>query len=74
MRKPLIVKVAHARSITTYGQEGYCVPGMIKFFERHNLDFRSFCRHGIDSEKLLATGDAMAIEVVNVAKREARRG
>lgn len=74
MSDKLIVKVKHARMVPTPQPCGYCVPGMQEFFARHNLDFKSFCRHGIDAEVLIATGDAMALEVVKIAKRESKRG
>lgn len=70
----LIVKVRHARMVDTAQPDGYCVPGMQKFFERHNLSFRDFCRHGIDADKLIATGDAMALEVVRIAREEVKSG
>lgn len=44
-----------------------CSRGARKFFERHNLDWSDFIKNGIDAEKLLSTGDAMAVRVVEVA-------
>lgn len=44
---------------------GLCVTGTRTWFKRHRLDLRSFLRHGIDAETLLATGDAMAKHVVD---------
>jgi hypothetical protein len=70
----LIVRVEHARAIACPNGSGYCVPGMVKFFERHNLDFKKFVRDGIDADKLLATEDAMAAEVVAQARKEAAGG
>jgi len=46
-------------------------PGARMFFKRHNLDFRDFIHNGIDAELLLATGDAMALAVVEIARKEA---
>lgn len=45
-------------------------PGAQKFFKQHNLDFRSFIKNGIDAELLIATGDALALQVVEVARKE----
>lgn len=44
-----------------------CARGARAFFERHNLDWADFLRNGIEPEKLVATGDAMALDVVEVA-------
>jgi hypothetical protein len=46
-------------------------PGAQSFFKRHGFDFRDFMRNGIDAEKLIATGDAMALAVVDIARKEA---
>ena len=52
---------------------GHCARGARVWFEAHGLDFRDFLKNGIGEDKLLATGDAMAIEVV-MRKRERERG
>jgi len=44
-----------------------CSVGARAFFIRHGLDWQSFLKQGIDSDKVLATGDAMAKRVVEVA-------
>lgn len=41
-------------------------PGAKMFFKRHDLDFRDFIKNGISAEKLIATGDALALEVVRL--------
>jgi hypothetical protein len=46
------------------------VPGARDFFKRHNLNFKEFVKHGIDAELLIATGDALALSAVVVAKAE----
>lgn len=45
-----------------------CSRGARKFFRRYDLDWGEFVREGIDAEKVEATGDAMAIKVVEVAR------
>jgi len=45
----------------------YCRRGARRFCRRHGLDWSSFVAHGIPAEKLLCTGDHMAIELVKVA-------
>jgi len=46
-----------------------CARGARAFFRRHGLDWSQFIREGIDAEVLMATGDAMAMRVVEHAKR-----
>lgn len=46
---------------------GLCVNGTRVWFARHDLDFRAFLREGCTAETLLATGDAMALRVVERA-------
>lgn len=46
---------------------GYCMPGMQLFAARHGLKMRELV-DGIDEERLLDTGDAMAIKIVEYAR------
>ena len=57
----MIVTMRHVR------EARYCARGARQFFKRHNLDWRAFIAHGIDEKELIATGDAMAQFVVEVA-------
>ena len=41
---------------------------LFRSFARHDLDWQKFLSEGLDSDIIEATGDAMAIEVVKVAK------
>ena len=51
---------------------GGCAWGVRTFFARHHLDLQAFLRDGgIDSQTLLATGDALAIRVVELAQQQA---
>lgn len=43
---------------------GYCARGARRWFERMGLDWSAFVMHGIDADVLLATGDAMAMRLV----------
>ena len=61
----IIITIAHVRAV------GLCVNGSRTWFERHGLDFRAFLREGLDAETLLATGDAMALRVVEHARTQA---
>ena len=60
----LIVTITHVRAA------GLCVNGSRAWFARHGLDFRAFLRDGLDAETLLATGDAMALRVVEYARQQ----
>lgn len=53
-------------------QAKQCSRGARAFFLRHGLDWAGFLRNGVDAEKLRATGDAMALKVVEQAEREER--
>lgn len=57
----LIVRMRDVRAASM------CSSGARQFFERHDLDWSGFLKHGIEAEKVLATGDAMARQVVEVA-------
>jgi hypothetical protein len=46
-----------------------CRPGVKKFLTRHNLSYQEFLTRGISAKTLLDTGDAMAADVVEAAKR-----
>ena len=57
------VTMRHAR------QCGFCSRGARAFFARHGLDWTAFLKHGIEADKLLATGDSMARKAVEAANR-----
>jgi len=48
----------------------YCARGMRAFAATHGLDWTAFLEHGIDAEALLATGDAMAVSLVDKVRAE----
>lgn len=56
------ITMAHVR------QAKMCAFGTRKFFKRHNLDFKKFLAEGLDEELILSTNDAMAKQVVEVAR------
>lgn len=48
---------------------GMCSKGARKFFKDHQLiEWSDFIENGVESELLVATGDAMALQVVEAAK------
>ena len=52
---------------------GLCVNGTRVWFARHDLDFRAFLRDGCTADTLLATGDAMALRVVEHTRAHIRQ-
>ncbi len=51
---------------------GYCNRGAREWFTRYQLDWSAFIARGIEAERLLATGDSMAEDVVVAAKKRVR--
>lgn len=45
-----------------------CSSGTRAFFLRQNWDWQDFLKQGRDAEDFVKTGDAMALQVVEVAK------
>ena len=58
----VIVTMRHIR------QARMCSRGTRAFFARHGLDWSQFLSEGLPAEKFEATGDAMALRVVEVAR------
>ena len=58
----MIIKMRDVRAakMCGLGAYGFCL--------RHGLDWKRFLREGLHSSELEATGDAMAIQVVEVAR------
>lgn len=50
---------------------GFCRRGARNWFAVHELDWPHFVKHGIDSEILEATGDALALALVAWARKRA---
>lgn len=62
METQVIVKMEHVRAARM------CSRGARAFFARHGLDWQVFLEKGLPAETLVATGDAMALQVVEVAR------
>lgn len=56
------VRMEHIR------QAHLCSRGARAFFKRHGLDWDAFLREGVPASELAATGDALALRVVEVAR------
>ena len=67
MSRDVIVTIDDVRAV------GLCVNGTRAWFARHDLDFRAFLRDGCVADTLLATGDAMALRVVEHARAHIRQ-
>ena len=53
----------------------YCLAGVRPWFQRHRLSWQDFLVHGIEAERLRATGDALVEPVIAAAEmREAALG
>jgi len=45
-----------------------CSGGTRKFFARHGMDWNKFIKEGLPEEDFIATGDSMAMKVVEAAR------
>jgi hypothetical protein len=45
-----------------------CSGGTRTFFKRHDMDWNKFLAEGLPEEDFIATGDAMALQVVEAAR------
>jgi hypothetical protein len=60
----MIVNITHARRLK------YCSRGIRAFCRRYDIDFLQFVREGLDAEVFIATNDAQALRMVDVARRQ----
>jgi hypothetical protein len=51
-----------------------CSRGSREWFRKYDLSWDEFLTTGISATRILATGDAFAVRVVEVARQEARDG
>lgn len=66
----MIVTTRHLFTIPGYSvRRGFCRGKSREWAERHGLNWRDFVQNGVDSEVLVATGDALAIALVKWAKQ-----
>lgn len=61
--------IVHHRHMKAAGID-YCNTGARIWFEHHKLSWSDFINNGIAAEILIDTGDALALAVVEEAKRE----
>lgn len=66
----MIVTLRHVLTIPGFSRRaGFCRAGVKQWGAVHGFDWRDFVRNGIESEVLLATGDALAIAAVEWAEK-----
>lgn len=64
----MIVTTSHLFTIPGFSRRrGFCRGGARTWFRAHGLDWGAFVRDGIPAERLEATGDGLAIALVNWA-------
>lgn len=67
----VLVTVQHLHSVPNFnGRSGFCARGAREWARRHGVDWASFVRDGVEADVLLATGDAMALRLVQHARAE----
>lgn len=62
MSEQLIVRLEDIRALK------FCSRGTRDFFQRNGMDWATFIKEGLPAEQFEATGDAMALKVVEVAR------
>lgn len=71
----MIITIRHLAQVPGIdGRVGLCSRGARTWCAAHGIDWMDFVANGIDAEVLIATGDAMALRVVQWAEQEAARG
>lgn len=69
MSDELIVTIQHLHSVPTWTtRSGYCARQSRVFFALHDLDWLDFVRNGIPAQRLIDTGDALALHLVKYAR------
>lgn len=72
----VMVRLEHLRSVPGLsGKPGYCSGGARRWFNARGISWRTFVREGIPASQLRATGDGLALHLVEHAEMmEAKRG
>ncbi|OWJ91176.1 hypothetical protein B6S59_25475 [Pseudomonas sp. A46] len=72
----MIVTIEHLYTVPTWTTRvGYCGQKSREFFAAHGWDWLDFVRNGIPAQRLLDTGNALAIHLVEHARKmEATHG
>jgi len=67
MNKDLIVTLQDIRAARL------CLQGARPWFRRHGFDWQGFLAGGIAADRLAATGDALALRVIDEARKRMAR-
>jgi len=60
----------HLYSVPFHGRIGYCAAGARQWFAAHGLSWADFVNGGIAARQLQATGDPLALSLVEHAKEQ----
>lgn len=60
----------HLYSVPFSGRTGYCAAGSRQWFAAHHLSWADFVNSGIPASQLVATGDPLALALVEHAKEQ----
>ena len=64
----MLIYVRHLYSLPNFrGGTGFCAQGSRDWFAAHGLSWADFVANGLDEAALAATGDAMALAVIEHA-------
>lgn len=64
------IMLKHLRTVPVAGRRaGYCVQGAKLLCQRYDLDWQTIKRDGIEESDLLAIGDALAVSLVEHARK-----
>lgn len=65
----MIITTQHLYSVPDFkgGSTGYCAKGSRTWFAAHGLSWTDFVAHGLDESLFTATGDALALRLVEHA-------
>lgn len=59
------------RAVPSFGKKsGYCARGMRLWAEQNKLDFKDFLKNGIEIEKLRATNDPLALNIIEYVEKK----
>jgi hypothetical protein len=65
----VIVTIQHLRTVPGHRpRPGFCLGKSRAWAQRHGIDWKDFVRNGIPAEKLEATGDGLALALVDWAR------
>lgn len=62
MNEPILITTAHCEKL------GYCLPGMVRFAKRYNLNIRKFIREGMMSDEF-PPDDSHTIALIDIARK-----